>query len=113
MDISFKRTKIQKIFNSESELRKEYGNEQARIIMRRMMVLSAAENLNDISCLPPERCHELTGNMQDHFAVDLKQPYRLIFIPDHESIPKKDDGGIDLKKVTAIQIIEIKDYHKK
>ena len=113
MDISFSRSKLQKIFNSRSELNREYGDEQARIIMRRMTVLSAAENLKDVSRLPPERCHELTGNMQNHFAIDLKQPFRLIFLPNHEPLPKKDDGGIDLEKVSAIKIIEIKDYHKK
>lgn len=36
---------------------------------------------------------------------------RLIFIPDHDPVPRKDDGGIDLAQVTKITILEITDYH--
>ena len=110
MEINFSRTKLQKVFNSEAELKKAYG-EQARIIMRRMVMLRAASNLSDVSHLPPVRRHELTGELQNHFAIDLKQPFRLLFKPNHDPVPKKKDGGIDLENVTAITITEIKDYH--
>ena len=45
------------------------------------------------------------------FAVDLKHPFRLVFHPNHEPIPLKEDGGIDLKLVTSIAIIDVEDYH--
>ncbi len=61
--------------------------------------------------MPPVRRHQLTGGQKGQFAIDLVQPYRLIFKPDHEPVPRKDDGGIDLNQVTAIKIIDVKDYH--
>ena len=61
--------------------------------------------------MPPVRRHQLTGGQKRQFAIDLVQPYRLIFKPDHEPVPRKDDGGIDLNQVTAIKIIDVKDYH--
>ena len=45
------------------------------------------------------------------FAVDLKHPYRLIFKPDHNPLPRKDDGGLDLTQITAIKILGVEDYH--
>ena len=111
MNINFATQKLSKVFNSEKLLLKEYGAENTRIIMRRMMVLRAAPTLENVSHRPPERRHELKGVRKGKFTVDLKQPYRLIFKPNHRPLPKKDDGGIDIKRVTAITILGVEDYH--
>jgi len=44
-------------------------------------------------------------------AVDVVHPYRLIFDPANDPIPKKDDGGLDWTKVTAITVLAVEDYH--
>lgn len=112
MDIVFKDNNTEKIFNSEKELRRKYGTENGKIIMRRMMVLRSASNLEDVPYTKPVRRHQLSGNLKDHFAVDLKQPSRLIFLPNHNPLPRKDDGGFDLSRITAIKIMGIEeDYH--
>jgi proteic killer suppression protein len=111
MNIVFKNAKLEKVFNSEVELRKNYGNANGQTIMRRMSVLSAAQSLADISALPPERRHELTGARKGEFAIDLKHPFRLVIKPNHNPLPRKEDGGIDLKKVTDIIILDVEDYH--
>jgi len=61
--------------------------------------------------LSPERKHELKVDRKGKFTVDLKQPYRLIFKPNHRPLPRKDDGGIDIKRVTFITILGVEDYH--
>ena len=38
-------------------------------------------------------------------------PYLLVFVPNHEPMPQKDDTGIDLSKVTAILVLNVEDYH--
>lgn len=76
-----------------------------------MLTLRAAPTLQHVSHLPPVRRHELTGDRSGTFAVDLKHPYRLIFAPNHDPIPRQEDGGIDLEKITAIIILEVEDYH--
>ncbi|MBD3338868.1 MAG: system killer suppression protein [Candidatus Lokiarchaeota archaeon] len=111
MDITFKNDKLKKIFNSKKELIRKFGNENAKFIMLRMAVLSAANCLDDVPIDKPDRCHQLKGDRKGDFAVDIKQPFRLIFRPNHDPVPKKDDGGIDLKNVTAIKILEVRDYH--
>ncbi len=111
MQIYFKSHKLAAIFNQQKELYKSYGQEQGRIIQRRISVLMAATTLAEVSQKPPEKRHELKGKEKGKFAVYLKQPYRLIFEPAHNPLPCKVDGGLDLKKITAITILEMEDYH--
>ena len=111
MDIRFRTAKLQKIFNEEKRLNREYGNQMARKIMMRMAVLEAAEDLSLVPREPPPRCHQLTADRRGQFAVDLEQPYRLIFEPANKPLPRLEDGGIDLTRVTEIEIIEVDDYN--
>ena len=110
MDIAFASSKLEKVFNSERLLNKEYG-ENGRLIMRRMVILKNAKCLADVPVLKPERCHPLKGSRKGQFAVDLKHPYRLVFNLQHNPIPLLDDGGVDTTKVSAIKILGVEDYH--
>lgn len=111
MDIYFKTRKLQKECSSENQMVKRYGAKKARKLRQRLMELQAAETLDDISRLPPARCHELAGNRAGQFSVDLAHPYRLLFIPANDPIPEGKGGGIDRSEVTQIEIIEIADTH--
>ena len=79
--------------------------------MMRMAVLRAARNLERVPTTPPERRHQLGGDRDEPFAVDLVHPYRLVFEANHEPVPRKDDGGIDAEQVTAITILDVVDCH--
>ena len=54
MEILFKTRKMQKRMNSQVELVREYGKENVKVIMRRMMVLHATECLADVPRTPPD-----------------------------------------------------------
>jgi len=110
VNVIFASKKIEKVFNSEKLLQKEYG-EQTKKIMIRMAVLKAAPCLAAVPVIKPDRMHELSGDRKGKFAVDLKHPFRLVFEPAEDPVPKKDDGGIDLNKVSTIRIIAVEDYH--
>lgn len=110
MQITFRTKKLQKSCNSETEMLKAFGAPRTRKLKQRLMELSAADNLSQISRVPPPRCHELIANRQGQLSVDLDHPYRLIFIPANDPIPKK-NGGLDWEAVTEIEIIEIADTH--
>lgn len=83
----------------------------ARVIMIRLAVLKAARNLGMVPMTPPDRRHQLSANRDEQFAVDLVHPRRLVFEPNHEPLPRRDDGGIDTDQVTAITILDVIDYH--
>jgi len=59
----------------------------------------------------PGRCHELKGDRAGQLAVSLNEPYRLIFEPEHDPLPRTTNGGLDWQAVTAIRILDILDYH--
>ena len=83
----------------------------AKVIMMRMAVLKAARSLALVPTTPPDRCHQLSGDRHEQFAVDLVHPHRLVFEPSHQPLPRRSDGGIDTEQVTAITILDVIDYH--
>lgn len=111
MDIAFRNRKLEKTFNEGILLQKVFGARMAKVIMMRLAVLKSARNLALVPITRPDRRHQLSGDRNEQFAVDLVHPYRLVFEPNHEPIPRKDDGGIDTEQVTAIMILELIDYH--
>lgn len=110
MDIAFATRKLEKVLNSEKGIIRKYGAENGRKIIRRMTVLANAPTLADVPTVPPMRCHQLTQNLDELFAVYVEHPQRLIFAV-AAPIPRKPDGGIDLGKVTSIIFRSIEDYH--
>lgn len=111
MLISIRGRKLKKRLNSEKALVAAYGKENAGAIKRSLHFLRAAPTLAYVPHAPPTRRHELTGQKKGQFSVDLKHPLRLIFVPDHDPVPLKEDGGIDLARVTEIEIIGVEDTH--
>ena len=114
MDISFKSTKLEKEFNEGKRLEKIHGNLRAKKIRIRLAELRAVISLYDFwpPKSGPSRCHELTGERKGQLSVDLDHPHRLIFVPNHEPVPQKPDGGLDWRQVTAIMITGIEDTHE-
>lgn len=111
MIIYFRTKKLQKICNRSKEATKQLGANMAKKLAQRLMELNAANSMNDISKVPPARCHELFGNRKGQFSIDLEQPYRLLFIPANKPLPMLFDHGLNWSDITEIEIIEITDPH--
>ncbi len=110
MEITFASRKLRRQMESGRTLQRVFGG-RSKAIQRRLAVLKAARALADVPTTPPERCHRLTGDLEGHYAVDLKGNWRLVFRPDHDPLPLLPDGGLDLDRVTAIEIVGVIDYH--
>ena len=77
--------------------------------MIRMTVLKEAKNLACVPTDKPDRCHELKGKRSRTFAVDLLQPYRLLFEPyEAQESPK---GNLQKERVTVIRVLGVEDDH--
>lgn len=111
MEVFFHTKKLEKNCNSEREMLKTYGAPRAKKLKTRLMELRAADHLAQIPRVPPPRCHELSNDRKGELSVDLDHPYRLIFIPANNPIPRKEDGGLNWEAVTQIEILEIVDPH--
>ena len=90
-----------------------YGVINAKKLGILLQQFRAAPNLGIFAppMSPPHRCHELKGNRKGQLSVDLADPYRLIFTPNHNPLPIRSEGGLEWGKVTNIEIVEIEDTH--
>ena len=111
MLITFRNKALEKEFCDEKTLKRRWGVQQAKLIARRLTELAAAENLETLKKLPQVRAHELSGNRAGQISLDVKQPYRLLTVPDHEETPRKEDGGLDWQKITKVKVLGVEDIH--
>ena len=111
MEILYQSRQLQKICISEKEMVRKLGQRMADVLKRRLTELEGALSLEDMRFLPAARCHELAQTRKGQLAVDLVHPKRLVFKPDHDPLPRKEDGGLDWTQVTRILVMEIVDYH--
>jgi toxin HigB-1 len=111
VDLLFGSNKLRKTCTSDAEAVKVFGPQCATRLRTRLDDMAAAATMAILRTLPQARCHELVGDRKGQLAVDLKQPYRLVFEPANNPVPLKPDGGLDWAKVTAIRILEVVDYH--
>ncbi len=111
MEVVFATRKMQKSCSEKKKMVQELGSDCAAKLQQRLSELAAVETLEDMRTLPGARCHELTADRQGQLAVSLKQPYRLIFVPDYDTPPLTAEGGLDWRGVKRIRIVEIVDYH--
>ena len=112
MEISFKTTRLRKQFLAGKELQRVYGKAVAARITIRMAVLKNAPTLGDVPTVPPERCHQLRNNRSGEFTVDVGNKQRLVFAPNHNPMPVRQDGSIDPTQVRSITILGIEDTHE-
>lgn len=112
MNITFATSKFKKQCNSHALLIRKYGQLRAKRIRIRLDDLRAARTLEDMRPPMPGRCHELKGDRAGQLSLDLDHPYRLIFEPANDPIPRKEDGGLDWTKITAVVIIGVEDTHE-
>ena len=111
MDVTFRNTKLRKIFESQSILKRKYGVRNGLRIASHLAYLRLMSNLASVPSTKPFRCHQLSGDRDEQFAVDLVHPFRLVFEVAHDPIPRDEFGGVDKLRVTAIMIMEVIDYH--
>ena len=85
----------------------------AKKIRLRMDALRAAKCLFDFwpSSSKPERVHELSGDLEGVFSIDLKQPYRVLFRP--KELPTERPVKLEdlWKKIDSVVILRIEDTH--
>ena len=110
MDISFKTSGLHKLCTQQRLMVKRLGPSTAKKLMQRLADLQACDSLHEASFIPG-RAHELSGDRRGQIAMEVRGGVRLVFVPDHDPIPRRPDGGLERKSVTAITVTEVGDYH--
>ena len=112
MHISFRTTKLQREFESERDLRRNRGKQQAEKIKIRMIQLEGVQNLKQL-LNQPGHFHELKEDRDGWLACDLDGQNRLIFECTDQPIPLDAQRGLDWQLVTAVRILGVLDYHER
>jgi proteic killer suppression protein len=106
VEIFFRNTKLAQILNEEAQLVRAFGSALAKQIRIRLAVLIASPTLADVPVRPPDGRHQLKVNREPQFAVYAGPSRRIVFEP--AMLPVRTTGGrLDLRKVTAITILDI------
>ncbi|MEQ9368683.1 MAG: hypothetical protein RIG63_06560 [Coleofasciculus chthonoplastes F3-SA18-01] len=108
MEVDFKDKTLKALCEQEELAQRKLGKQMARKLKARLGELMAASSVTELCAGHP---HPLKGDRAGQYALDLVQPKRLVFEPDHNPVPRKEDGGIDCSRVTRVRIIWIGDYH--
>jgi len=111
ISVVFANNRVRKLCNNHKAAVRKLGPDCAKRLTQRLGELAASDSLAVIGTLHGPRCEELSGARKGQLSVRLEGGMRLIFRPAHDPVPIKPDGGLDWKAVTAIEILEIKDYH--
>jgi plasmid maintenance system killer protein len=98
-------------WNETKCLVRKHNAQRAKLIRRRLDDLRAAACLEVMRRLPG-RCHELKGDRAGELSLDLDGPYRLIVRPANNPVPRKEDGGLDWKRVTTVILVGVVDTHE-
>lgn len=111
MEISFDNEKTRMLLENEKALKRNFGAQVAKAIMKMMALLRAVDNLFEIRQWKSIGLHELERDRAGQFAVSIKEGKRLLFVPDHDPVASRDDGRVDWTEIRRITIVGIVDYH--
>ncbi len=111
MEVTYQSRKLEKLAGDSRKRLKEMGKLRAERFEKRISELKNANCLEDLRHLHQARIHELTGNRKGQFSADLDHPYRLIFVPQDDPEPRRDDGGWNWEGITIVAIVEIANTH--
>ena len=110
MDVSYANSRIRKICTDAKVAQKELGRDGAQTLQERLEQMFDAENLETLR-FAAGTWHELKGDRKGQLACNIMKLTRLVFTPANDPLPIKPDGGLDWTQVTAVENIEIVDYH--
>jgi len=105
VDISFASKKLAKLCADPLKATKALGADSARKLRSRLEDLQAAVTVAELIAGRP---HPLSGSRAGQFALDLAGGQRLVFRAARQGASVT---GADWKRVTAIEIVFIGDYH--
>lgn len=110
VELTFATARLQRLFESQRELRRAHGDRCAKKLMARLADLRAAASMAEFRRLPG-RCHELEGDRRGQLALELEGGKRLIFSPTGSDVHRA-NGGLDWDLVEGVCLIEVIDYHR-
>jgi proteic killer suppression protein len=74
---TFKCKETQKIFNREFS--KKLPNDIQKVAYRKLLMIDAAIDVNDLKIPPANRLEKLTGDREGQYSIRINKQYRICF----------------------------------
>lgn len=74
---SFSNKETEKIFNRE--ISQKLSGDIQKTALRKLLLIDAAANLNDLRVSPGNRLEKLSGNSKGKYSIRINNQYRIIF----------------------------------
>lgn len=111
IDITWSNSKLKRHCSTESRGQREFGSRIWPRLKTRIGILEAAPSLADLR-EAPGRWHALGADRGGQWAASLDANHRLIVSPNQpDPLPQLTAGGVDVSRVTGVEIVEVVDYH--
>jgi len=98
LEVQYKNRGLEKVCTDAHEAEKKHGAKMAEIIHQRIDEIAASPSVEMLVQYRIGRCHSLKGDRKNQYAMDLINPYRLVF----------EKRGFEIE---IVRILEIVDYH--
>lgn len=112
MQVSYKNKRIEKQCTNLREAKKAYSEKVAIKLLKRVHFLMAAENLESVINYPIHHFHDLKGNREGLYAIDVdgrRGSYRLLLSIDGFS---KEQVFTAASEITIIEITEVSNHYE-
>jgi proteic killer suppression protein len=86
VEVTFKKNKLQKCYETHSKGVREFGDIVAEKYISRINIIKSTSSIDELKRLPVIRCHELSGNREGQYAINLTGYMRLIFTLDGDEL---------------------------
>ena len=78
MIVEFYCKDTEKIWHGEKT--KKWSSQIIKIALRKLFMLNAAHNLEDLRIPPSNRFHALKGNLKGYYSISINMQWRIIFL---------------------------------
>jgi len=103
LKIEYKSNRLKRACTDFSVAKRDYGVNMANLIHQRVNEISSADSVEMLCRFSIGKCHPLEGNRTGQYAMNLVQPYRLVF----EKICIEEEG----RNIEIVRILSIENYH--
>jgi toxin HigB-1 len=105
-----------KLCSDSKKAKKDLGELVAEKLFAAINFIESASSLNDVACVPTYHLHQLSGDKEDLFSMDLgrKLGFRLIIKPDPPLTQEEDklDFNSKCSVVKCIIVLEVSNHYE-
>lgn len=112
MKIDYKSSTVKKQCTELRQAKRDFPAKVAKKLLEKINFLEAADNLASVISNPPLRFHDLKGNLDGLYAIDIdgkRGSYRLIVCFDNYS---KELVFADSESIEIIKITEVSNHYE-